>query len=301
MSTPRLLVVDDEPVNIEIISEYFDGLGYTLDGASQGEEAWAFLNGAHRYDLLILDRMMPVLDGMALLRRVKADERFADMPVIMQTAAGEPEQVRQGLAAGAHYYLVKPYERESLLTIVRGALADSTMRRQLQRRLAEHNTAMKLLCNAEFRVRTIEEASTLAALLAQGCPRPESAVLGISELLVNAVEHGNLGISYEEKAALKREDRWHEEVLRRQALPENDAKRVRVALTRTESGVSICIADEGRGFDWQKYLDFDPQRAFDPNGRGIALARTASFDALSYEGCGNTVIAKIANNGQVSQ
>lgn len=298
MSTPRLLVVDDEPINLEIISEYFDGLGYTLDTAADGEEAWAHLNCAHGYDLLILDRMMPVLDGMALLQRVKADHRFAEMPVIMQTAAGEPEQVRQGLAAGAHYYLVKPYERESLQTIVRGALADSAMRRQLQQRLAAHGDAMKLLCSADFRLRTIDEAGVLAAFLAQGCPRPEASVLGISELLVNAVEHGNLGITYEEKAALKRADRWHEEVRRRQELPENRAKQVRVTLTRTEAGVNLCISDDGAGFDWQRYLDLDPQRAFDPNGRGIALARSASFAALRYEGCGNTAIATIANGEQ---
>lgn len=301
MSTPRLLVVDDEPINLEIISEYFEGLGYTLDTAAHGEEAWAYLNGEQRYDLLLLDRMMPVLDGMALLQRIKADERFADMPVIMQTAAGEPEQVRQGLAAGAHYYLVKPYERESLLTIVRGALADSASRRHLQQRLVEHGNALKLLCSAEFRLRTIDEASTLAAFLALGCPRPEASVLGISELLVNAVEHGNLGITYAEKATLKREDRWSDEVRRRQELPENRAKHVRVVLTRTDAGVSLYIEDEGAGFDWQRYLDFDPQRAFDPNGRGIALARSASFASLRYEGCGNTVIATIANDEQAKQ
>jgi len=67
MGTPRLLVVDDEPFNLEIISEYFDGLGYQLDTAMNGEEAWALLNGANSYDLIILDRMMPILDGIGLL------------------------------------------------------------------------------------------------------------------------------------------------------------------------------------------------------------------------------------------
>jgi hypothetical protein len=56
----------------------------------------------------------------------------------------------------------------------------------------------------------------------------------------------------------------------------------------------MTIQDEGDGFDWQKYLDFDPERAFDPHGRGIAMARMMSFDALEYQGKGNTVVLKIA-------
>lgn len=293
MSTPRLLVVDDEPFNLEIITEYFDGLGYLLDTAAHGEEAWSFLNGPECYDVIILDRMMPVLDGMALLRRVKDDSRFANIPVIMQTAAGDPEQVREGLAAGAHYYLIKPYERESLLSIVRGALDDSAFRKQLQLRLSRHGDALKLLESAEFSFRTVGEAETLAAFIADGSPQPDSAVLGISELLVNAVEHGNLGISYDEKGQLRREGRWLDEVERRLALPENIGKRVRLSLQRSSSAMRIRVADEGAGFDWQKYLDFAPERAFDPNGRGIALARMASFSSLSYEGTGNVVVATL--------
>lgn len=300
MGTPRLLVVDDEPINLEIVAEYFDGLGYTLDTATHGEEAWTLMDGGGHYDLIVLDRMMPVLDGIALLRRIKADRRFAETPVIMQTAAGAPDQIREGLAAGAYYYLVKPYERDSLLAIVRSALTDSTARDQLRQRLAEHGNALKLLSNAEFSLRSVDEASALAAFLALSCPRPEAAVIGISELLVNAVEHGNLGISYAEKAMLKQTDRWLEEVQRRLDLPENRHKHVRVTLTRTDSAVCIRVEDEGSGFDWAPYLDFDPQRACDPNGRGIALARAASFDSLCYEGCGNTVVATIAHTDQAS-
>ncbi|MDX9706000.1 MAG: response regulator [Azospira sp.] len=294
MSAPRLLVIDDEPFNLEIISEYFDGLGYLLDTAGGGEEGWILLNeGGQHYDAIILDRMMPQLDGIALLRRIKADARFIDTPVIMQTAAGDPEQVREGLAAGAHYYLVKPYERDSLISIVRGALADGENRRQLQAALARHGHALQLLTHAGFSLRTVDEASTLASFIACGCPTTDAAALGIAELLINAIEHGNLGIGYEEKALLKREDRWLEEVQHRLELPDNRNKRVLVRLERDDAGLTLRISDEGRGFDWRPYLDFDPARAFDPNGRGIALARMAAFESLNYEGSGNTVVARL--------
>lgn len=291
MSQVRLLVVDDEPFNLEIIGEYFADSGYAIDSAADGEEAWRLLQENPPYDVIILDRMMPRLDGMALLQRIKAAPHLEAIPVIMQTAAGDSEKVRQGLAAGAYYYLVKPYARESLLAIVRGALADATQRQNLQARLARYSQALRLLDTAEFSLRTIDEAGTLAAFVAQACPQPERAVLGISELLVNAIEHGNLGIGYEEKAQLKREERWPEEIQSRLDLPENQHKRVRVIFQRSAGQICLRISDQGDGFDWRPFLDFDPGRAFDPNGRGIALARLTAFDSLSYEGCGNSVCA----------
>jgi CheY-like chemotaxis protein/anti-sigma regulatory factor (Ser/Thr protein kinase) len=293
MTAQHLLIVDDEPFNLEIIQEYFEGSSFALDTATNGEDAWILLQGSTRYAAVILDRMMPILDGMGLLKRIKESPHLRYTPVIMQTAAGAPEQVKEGLAAGAYYYLVKPYERESLLTIVRSALADSEARTALQAQLAENGAALKLMASGEFSLQSLDEAAALAAFLAQACPEPERAVLGFSELLVNAIEHGNLAITYDEKSQLRRDDRWNEEIERRQALPENRKKRVHISFTREAEQVLFQIRDEGVGFDWERYLDFDPERAFDPNGRGIALARMASFSALEYVGCGNSVVVTI--------
>jgi CheY-like chemotaxis protein/anti-sigma regulatory factor (Ser/Thr protein kinase) len=300
--TAKILIVDDEPFNLEIISEYFAESGYELVLCEAGDTAWSKLNApdAH-FDLIILDRMMPGLDGISLLKRIKADPRLAPLPVIMQTAASSPEQLREGLQAGAYYYLTKPYEQDSLLTIARAALCDAATKADLQQRLKEHGDALQLIQEATFELRTVEEASRLAAFLAQISPHPDCTILGLSELLINAVEHGNLGITYAEKTELKRLDSWHEEVLRRSALPENREKRVRVELCRNADGLTIRISDQGPGFDWEKYLDFDPDRAFDPNGRGIALARLTSFDSLTYEGRGNIVVASILDNKTAEQ
>lgn len=292
--THHLLIVDDEPLNLEILSEYFDGQGYRLSMAENGEVAWAMLRQHPDVDLVLLDRMMPGIDGVELLKRIKADPELKPIPVIMQTAASAPEQVREGLLAGALYYLTKPYERDSLLSIVRAALTDGNTRRDLQQRLREHTNALRLMESARFSLSTLDEVGCLAVFLAQACPEPEGAVLGLSELLVNAIEHGNLGISYEEKSSLKRSDRWQEEISRRLQLPENAGKRVDVTFERDGSTIRICITDQGEGFDWSRYLDFDPARAFDPNGRGIAMARLGSFQDLQYQGKGNVVLATIS-------
>lgn len=294
-SMPRILVVDDEPINLEIVSEYFDGSGYAPILVESGEEAWELLQAEDApFELVLLDRMMPGMDGMELLHRIKSHPHLRSMPVVMQTAASAPEQVREGLTAGAYYYLIKPYEQESLLSIVRAALDDGRERSNLQQRLQEHRRALQCMNQGEFFVATVEEATHVAALIAQAYPDPEKAALGISELLVNAVEHGNLGITYSEKAQLKLSDNWHAEVARRLSLPENISKRARVSFLRDASQIALRVQDQGKGFDWQKYLELDPARAFDPNGRGIALARMLSFDTIEYQGCGNVVYTTLS-------
>ncbi|MEY2631652.1 MAG: hypothetical protein RIR00_306, partial [Pseudomonadota bacterium] len=230
-------------------------------------------------------------------RRIKADEKLKTLPVIMQTAASAPEQVRQGLEAGAFYYLTKPYERATLLTIVQAALEDYAKRRQLHEQLLAHINALQFLERGEFAFKTLREATQLATFIAAACPHPENTVLGLSELLVNAVEHGNLGITYDEKAALKRSEQWEHEVERRAALPENRHKQVRLEFQRSSHSITLRITDQGSGFNWKRFLELDPERAFDPNGRGIALARLLSFASVQYEGSGNIVTATVSLNG----
>jgi len=295
MDTIRILTVDDEPLNLAIIEEYLaDAPGYKLDTASNGEEAWrALTSGGVAYDLVILDRIMPVLDGLALLRRMKADTRLADIPVIMQTAASAPEQVREGLAAGAYYYLTKPYEPETLLAVVRAAIGDQRALRKAVSRAGSMDRAMRHLAQIEFRFRTLDDVQTLAEFLAGFCPNPQAAQFGLVELMVNAVEHGNLGISYREKTLLLMENDWQTEIGRRLELPQFTERVATVRMERLGDALRFTITDQGKGFDWAHYLDFDPSRIFDPNGRGIAMAQRTSFASLRYLGAGNIVEAVI--------
>jgi len=294
MSATRILVVDDEPFNLDIVSEYLEEEGYALEMAGTGEEAWDILHGSgKRFDLVILDRMMPGIDGMEVLRRIKADAQLNGLPVIMQTAAASPDQVREGLSAGAYYYLTKPFEPESLQSIVKAALDDQRQRRNLSQRIDLHVGALRTLETGRFRFRTLDEAHALAALAASLCDEPEIVVLGLSELLINAVEHGNLGIRFEEKSRLREEDRWEEEVVRRLSLPEYAHRLVRLGVTAQSDAWVFEVEDEGDGFAWETYLELAPERAFAPNGRGIALARQLAFDDLAYQGCGNRVVATV--------
>lgn len=298
MKKRRVLVVDDEPLNLEIIAEYLDDPGYELDMVENPLRAVERLQAPEgKYDLIILDRMMPGMNGIELLRLVKSEERLRDIPVIMQTAASSPAQVREGIEAGAYYYLTKPYEPRALLAIVHAALNDVEERSRRigeEERIKSWTDALRLLTRAEFSFSSLDDARRLAELLASLCPDPAAAAIGLAELLVNAVEHGNLDISYAEKSRLRLEDGWEAEVLRRLDLPEYRGRVASVCMERDAGEIRFTIADRGKGFAWRDYLEMDPVRAFDPNGRGIALARQISFSSLEYQGRGNVVLARLA-------
>lgn len=290
----RILVVDDEPFNLDIIADFLSDADYALEMIESGEAAWARLDRDDTpFDLVVLDRMMPGLDGLSLLRRIKADPRLCSIPVIMQTAAASPDQVSEGLACGATYYLTKPFAPESLQTIVSVALDELAKRKQLAQRLSAHADALRTLEEGRFSFRTLDDAHALAALAASVCDEAELVVLGLSELLVNAVEHGNLEISFADKTRLREAGNWEIEVRDRLAQPAYRGRRAHLTITAQRDAWVFTVEDEGAGFDWKNYLELAPERAFAPNGRGIALARQLAFHALEYLGNGNCVRATV--------
>jgi CheY-like chemotaxis protein/anti-sigma regulatory factor (Ser/Thr protein kinase) len=288
----RVLVVEDGVLDRKLLTLHLERAGYTPQLSSDGLEAWELIS-KNRFDVVLLDRTIPSLDGIALLQRIKAHPRLRMLPVILQTAAVAPDDILEGIRAGAYYYLTKPWDPLMLLEIVRTAANDYAEYREVQAQLRQGLQTLRLLDEAVFTIRTIDEAKAIGAILANVCPDPYSAVIGLTELLLNAVEHGSLGITYEEKSALKDRDQWTVEVERRLALPENAGKRVRIAYEKRGEESRFTIRDEGAGFDWRRFLDVDPSRAFDTHGRGIAVARRFSFDALEYHDPGNEVVARV--------
>ena len=288
-----LLIVDDDDFIREILEAMLAGAGYKVEMAVDGEDAWAMLDsGQYHFSAVLLDRNMPRLDGMGLLARMKADKRFVDLPVIFQTATDHPLEIAEGIKAGAFYYLVKPVNETVLFAIVQSAVNTFSQIHKVNKQEKEEAADLsKVLQRCEFKLHTLLEARSLANALASFFPQPERAFLGILELLINAVEHGNLAISYTEKSKLLQQGKWEDEILHRLSLPEYIDKNVQVLLENNAQGIMLKISDDGEGFDCRKYLELSPERAFDPNGRGIAMSRMMSFDSVEYQGKGNQVVA----------
>ncbi len=290
----RVLIVDDNPHDRALLEEHLSHEGYEIDTAEDGVEGFHLMErDPWRYDVVLLDRNMPRLGGVELLQWLKANAELRSLPVILQTASDSRADLLEAMKGGAFYFLTKPYDIEVLLTVVATAVRDRASYRQLQTVARRGEMATGLLRSASFRLRTIEEARDVGTLVAGLCPDPGNTVIGLTELIVNAVEHGNLGITYAEKSELNGINRWMEELERRAAIPENAAKYVDVEYERTEREIRITVRDQGAGFDWRPYLEPDPTRVFDTHGRGITIARRLSFDDLEYRDPGNEVVARI--------
>jgi CheY-like chemotaxis protein/anti-sigma regulatory factor (Ser/Thr protein kinase) len=287
---PQILIVDDDEINLEIIQEYLDEKPYQVITASNGEEAWNAIEN-NELDLILLDRMMPDVDGLEILKKIKKKEKFKTIPVIMQTARSSEQDILEGLQAGAHYYLTKPFEQDMLLSVVHTALSDHKHHQSLQNKIEQSIQGISLLQTGTFHFQTIEHANNLAMVMANAFPEPSRVVLGLSELFINAVEHGNLGISYKEKSLFMKEKNLASEI--QQRLEKNTKKFVFVNFSRSKDKVNVRIKDQGDGFDWKKYMTADPARAQDSHGRGIMMANMISFDDIEYAGNGNTVNASV--------
>jgi len=296
-SRATILIVDDEPINLDIICAHLENDNYELVTASDGQQAWELLeSNPSGYDVIILDRMMPVLDGMQVLANIKEHQMMEQIPVVMQTAKVENEDIVEGLKAGAYYYLTKPYDGDVLKTIVRSAVNGRFHEKSLHESLREGRRIFDLMTFGRFRIHNLRECNLVASQVAHLCPEPHRVVTGISELLINALEHGNLRIGYEEKSNLMRRGMWQIEIERRLNASEYIGGFVELEFNVQAAIVQIRIRDQGQGFDWTPYMDFDPDRAFDPHGRGIAVARLSSFDDLEYIGVGNEVLATVKKN-----
>ncbi len=113
--------------------------------------------------------------------------------------------------------------------------------------------------------------------------------LALRELLLNAIEHGNLGLSFEDKSRALEEGIWKRVLATRSAIAPYDARDVQVTAHWASDCVMLTIKDQGNGFDWRSLPDpTDPENILRDHGRGVMLAR-ASVDTLCYNAVGNEV------------
>ena len=119
-----VLVVEDDPGVRDMLELTLATEGFATEVAVDGEEAIGRLD-RDPVDLVILDIMMPGIDGFAVLKELRARARWAGVPVIVATARGEDDDVWAGWAAGADYYLVKPFDLDELRRVCVRLVADA--------------------------------------------------------------------------------------------------------------------------------------------------------------------------------
>ena len=112
----RILLAEDEKALSKALVKIFEANNYSIDAVYDGQEALDYLE-AGNYDAAVLDIMMPKVDGITVLKRLRAEG--SDLPVLMLTAKAEIDDKVLGLDSGANYYLTKPFDAKELLAAVR--------------------------------------------------------------------------------------------------------------------------------------------------------------------------------------
>ena len=266
-------------------------LDFSVITAQNGDEAWQKFQ-EEKPDLVVTDVRMPHRDGLTLTSQIKACE--PSCPVIVVTGFGSEEAAISALKAGASDFLVKPFPLSELRLAVDRSCS-------LLRAKWADERVVPVVVNVNSTIVIDNLPEMLGGVMnyvlrtLTGCLSDKQLLglrVALQELLINAIEHGNLNITPDEKMNALMNDTYDQLLQERRQLPELQQRRVRLSLMHdVEAGtIQFKICDEGNGFDWEAMLKRDVQQLPKSSGagRGIFLVRTLVPD-VSYHGNGNEV------------
>ncbi|MET0501785.1 MAG: response regulator, partial [Candidatus Binatia bacterium] len=157
----RILIVDDEPLNLDLLDQELADMGHVSERALDGSEALAKLETVNP-DLVLLDYQMPGINGIEVLKEIR--RRDHHLPVIMITAYGTIERAVEAVKAGADDFITKPFDPEHLALVVKKALARAQLQSEVEFLTQELDGRYRLVSGKNLlMVQTVEEAKKAAA------------------------------------------------------------------------------------------------------------------------------------------
>ena len=292
----KILLVDDEQLVREELGGLLRDQGYAVLTGADGEEGLALFRD-EQPDLVISDVRMPRRDGLSLAETIRAEAPH--VPVTVITGHGTEAMAIEALRTGVTDFIKKPVRLD--------ALASALARMKAARQLATPHQPVGLpssvvAVDVRWRYDLDNRVDAIPLFVDHLLRRCTDGIesrthmelsLALRELLINAVEHGNLGVTFAEKTRALEDGTLEELLAERQAAPNHAHKRVRVTTTVEPTRLTVTIEDEGDGFDWAAFAGpMDPLQQLASHGRGILLARM-SVDELTYNAAGNrATIAK---------
>ncbi|MGQ9631963.1 MAG: response regulator [bacterium] len=257
----RLLVVDDDENIAALIKIGLESEGYEVDVAYDGQSALEKVHSNPRYDLIVLDLMMPGLDGYEVCKELKTQREYNPIPILMLTAKRSEEDRIQGLRVGADGYMTKPFDLADLSRTV-GELVLEREEMMKSRGIRER---VSLSISSE--IAYLRQVNQLVSKLYSSTDLDEDDIvaldLALNEIGSNAIIHGN-------------------------RLDPN--KIVEISYTMYEDRIELRIRDEGLGFEPDSVPDpTSDERLYSPSGRGIYMIRKL-MDDVKYLGSGNEVV-----------
>jgi YesN/AraC family two-component response regulator len=284
-----ILVIDDEKSIRDMLKVGLTQYGYSYYEAPDGKTGIEVFKKV-KPDLVLTDVKMPEMSGIELTKEIKGIEHNAD--VVIMTGYGSEELVIDALRSGASNYVKKPISLNELFNIL-----DSLILKRERRKKSE---VIKDVVFYEKKSLIINNDITrIWGVINQilfNIPEtmPESTIegirLGLYEIILNAIEHGNLGISYEEKSQALQDNTYLKLLASRSNEQSRRDKRVFIDCTSDRNDLKIEVRDEGEGFNYKEFANMDdPDRMLKAHGRGIFLA-SLYLDRMEYREPGNKVI-----------
>lgn len=284
----RVLVVDDEDLVRNLLCEFLRRCDYPILAASTATEAIALFK-EQRPSIIVTDICMPGMSGIELLRNIH--RQSPETRIVVMTGFGDEAVALDALRAGASNFIKKPIKLEEFLFIIQAH--ERLLRAQRRQRLPagcvlnEHRTLSLANDHNLIYAAAYNLTSGLKAFMLRH--EVEGVLLALTEAMTNAMEHGNLGIGYEQKSAALKANIYHHLLENRMAEPDLSLRRIAVNYHLSPSEVRISIADEGSGFDWRNVPDpRSPENMMREHGRGLSIMNLF-MDEVRYNEAGNEV------------
>lgn len=287
-SRTKILIVDDEAILRNLLVRFIRKIGYEPIETEDGEKAIELFRLTHP-EVVISDVMMPKMDGITLLSEIKKIDPQVIM--ILMTGFGNEDMVIRALRGGATNFFKKPFNFNDLADVINTTL-------KYKSELDTTTYASRALVEEikKFEIETTQ--ADIYPIINQICVNfrnvfPDSEIInlkiGIEEMLTNAIEHGNLGITYEEKNKAIEKGTFGRLLEQRMKEKNNQQKKIYLHSRLNKDHVEICIRDEGKGFNWRSLSEPSPENLLSYNGRGIFLTKIF-YDEVKFNERGNEVV-----------
>ena len=292
MIKARILVIEDDSALRDVLAEGLRTKGHDVLLAGDGNQGLRVF-AEERPDLVLTDLQMPGKKGIEVLRGIKKLEPEAN--VVVMTGYGSEETAVEALRGGAMNYLKKPVTFQDLDDVLERVATNQN--REISREFVFEESKRVVMGNQIDRVWGVVNQLTICAENVCGKEKEQELGLGLYEMIINAIEHGSLGITFEQKCQAIEQNAYEALLRGRMSDPTYSRRRVTIDYRMIPGELHYVVRDEGEGFDWRNLACADPLKGLlTPCGRGILLARIY-LDRVEYNEKGNEVHLVKYGNG----
>lgn len=295
-SKPTHLLLINTAGALHKLGEQLARLGFAISTRDESDDAIAALKAQKsEFDAVVLDWRQQGGKNAEFARKLAAVSREVELPVLVLACADAEETIALAKQAGLANCLSAPCPlaelKNNLMSLTRNMTGDM----ETVENDALLEDAFSLLHSCKFQFRTPRDVELLVPVLSRMFPEPDRTVAGIADLMMNAIEHGNLEIGHERKAEWIARGVYQNEFHKRLHTPPYSTRWGEVIINRRADGVLIIIMDQGCGFCWQNFVELEQPAVVEANGHGIARATQVSFDQVRFNHQGNQVTAFVAS------